>query len=79
MQGSDCPEVIVTLNGVPVTIVFDDDCGFLVTGVEPTELLELRVELPNLGVIGSVEISDVGDGELIESAHCSRPKRKATA
>lgn len=65
-QGSGCPEVVVTLNGVPVTIVFDDDCGFLVTGVEPTELLELRVELPNFGVIGSVAISDVVDGELIE-------------
>lgn len=66
MQASGCPQVVVTLNGAPVTIVFDDDCGFLVTGVEPTELLELRVELPNLGVIGSVQISDVVDGELIE-------------
>ncbi len=66
MQGSDCPEVEVTLNGVGVTIVFDDDCSFLIRDIEPAELLELRVELPELNVAGTAEIGDVIDGELIE-------------
>lgn len=66
MQDGGCPEVRVTINGTPVTIVFDDDCGFLVTDVDPTELLDLRVEVESLGIAGTVEIVEVSDGELIE-------------
>lgn len=66
-QGIDCPEVVVTLNGVGVTVVFDDDdCSFLVSDVEPAALLALRVDLPDLGVAGTAEIRNVADGEFIE-------------
>ncbi|MFN0149624.1 MAG: hypothetical protein ACKVU1_02805 [bacterium] len=62
----DCTDAIVTLNGVPASIEFDDDCEFVVTGVVPAELLALRIELPALGVSSTIEISDVTAGELIE-------------
>lgn len=62
----DCTEAIVKLNGVPAIIEFDDDCEFVVTGVVPAELLALRIELPALGVSGTIEISDVTEGEVIE-------------
>lgn len=65
-QPGGCPAVVVTLDGAPATIVFDEDCGFLVTGVRPTAVLELRVELPALGISGTVEIQQVVEGELIE-------------
>ena len=61
-----CSDAIVKLNGIPATVDFDDDCAFVVTGVEPTELLEVRIELPELQVSGTVEISNVIAGELIE-------------
>ena len=61
-----CSDAVVKLNGIPATVDFDDDCGFVVTGVEPTELLEVRIELPELGVSGTVEITNVTAGELIE-------------
>jgi hypothetical protein len=61
-----CDDAIVSLNGIPATVAFDDDCEFVVTGVEPTELLQVRIELPTLEVSGTVEINNVKPGELIE-------------
>lgn len=65
-QLQDCADVIISLNGVPANVDFDDDCEFVVTGVAPTEMLMLRVEIPALGVSGTIEIDDVAAGELIE-------------
>jgi hypothetical protein len=62
----NCPEVLVSINGAPVGIAFGDDCAFVITGVQPSTLVEVRVELVDLGIAGTVELSDVHDGELIE-------------
>lgn len=62
----ECPDVAVTINGTPATLRFDSDCAFVIDDVEPAETLEVRVELASLGVVGIVELSDVGEGELIE-------------
>lgn len=64
--GGECPNIVVTINGNPVDVVFDDDCAFLIDSVQPAELVEVRVELVDLGVAGTVELSDVLEGELIE-------------
>lgn len=61
-----CPEVLVSVNGAPASSEFGDDCAFVITGVQPSELVEVRVELVGLGIAGTVELSDVLDGELIE-------------
>jgi hypothetical protein len=62
-----CPQIIVTLNGAPVDIEIDeDDCSFLIDNVAPSESVELRVELPGLGVNGTIELEDVDESELIE-------------
>jgi hypothetical protein len=65
-QTTDCPELVVTLNGAPATIVFEDDCTFVVTDVGPTEILELRIELPDLGISNTIELANVEEAELIE-------------
>lgn len=65
-QVQSCPEVRVSVNGAPVRIQFSDDCAFVITGVQPSESVEVRVELVDLGIAGTVELSDVRDGELIE-------------
>lgn len=65
-QAVGCPDVVLTLNGSPVVVVFDDDCSFLINNVEPSERVVLRVELPELGIGGTVEIHDVGEADLIE-------------
>jgi hypothetical protein len=65
-SGEDCPDVAVTLNGSPVTIEFDDDCAFAISDIAPSELVELRVELVDQGIAGTIELSDVAEGELIE-------------
>jgi hypothetical protein len=64
--GEDCPELIVTLNGNPATIVFEDDCSFLISGVQPSENVSLRIELPGQGMSATIELEDVVEGELIE-------------
>ena len=64
--GDACPVVEVSINGAPVTIEFDDNCSFLIDDVQPAALVTVRVELVDLGVAGSVELSDVAEGELIE-------------
>jgi hypothetical protein len=61
-----CPNVVVTINGAPADVQFDSDCSFLIHGVQPEELTEVRVELVDLGVAGTVELADVLDEELIE-------------
>jgi len=61
-----CPEVIVMLNGSPADIIFDEDCAFLITDVEPSETVVLRIELPDQGISGTIELEDVVEGELIE-------------
>jgi hypothetical protein len=63
---ADCPELVVTLNGAPATIVFEDECTFVVTNVGPTEILELRIELPGQGISNTIELADVEEAELIE-------------
>ena len=65
-SGGACPEVRVSINGSPVDIETDDDCAFVIDGVAPSELVTVRVELPDLGVAGTLELADVADGELIE-------------
>jgi len=68
MQAADtgCPEVIVTLNGSPADIVLEDDCTFLISDVQPTENVVLRIELPDLGISSTIELDNVVEGELIE-------------
>ncbi len=61
-----CPAVLVSVNGAPVSIEFGDDCAFVITGVQPSALVEVRVELVDLGIAGTIALSDVLDGELIE-------------
>lgn len=61
-----CPDLLVSVNGSPVNIEFDDDCSFLIGEIEPAEFVEVRVEVVDLGVAGTVELSNVLDGELIE-------------
>ncbi len=68
MQAADagCPDVIVTLNGSPADIVLEDDCTFLISEVEPSENVVLRIELPDQGISSTIELDDVVEGELIE-------------
>lgn len=68
MQAADtgCPDVIVTLNGSPADIVLEDDCTFLISDVQPTENLVLRIELPDQRISSTIELDDVVEGELIE-------------
>lgn len=61
-----CPEVRVSVNGSPVSIEFDNNCSFVISGIQPSPLVEVRVELVELGVAGTVEISGVAANELIE-------------
>lgn len=61
-----CPDIVVSLNGEVVDVVFNDDCTFLIDGVTPAELVELRVELPALALTQTVELADVTEAELIE-------------
>ena len=61
-----CADALVELNGVPASVAFDDDCQFVITGISPTEQLQIRVELPELEVSGIVEVSNVSPGEMIE-------------
>ena len=65
-QGRSCPEIQVRVNGAPVATEVGDECAFVITGVQPSESLEVRVELVGLGIAGTLELSDVLDGELIE-------------
>ena len=65
-QTTECPELLVTLNGTPATIVFEDDCTFVVTDVGPTERLVLRIELPGLGISSTIELDAIDELELIE-------------
>lgn len=67
-SGRECPEVRVSVNGTPVSIDFDDDCSFVIDGIQPAELVSVRVELVDLGVAGTIELLAVADGELIEIA-----------
>jgi len=65
-SAQSCPELQVSVNGAPVRIEFGDDCAFVITGVQPSESVEVRVELVALGIAGTVELRGVLDGELIE-------------
>lgn len=64
--GRVCPELRVSVNGSPVSIEFDVECAFVIDGIQPSELVEVRVELVDLGVAGSIEILRVTADELIE-------------
>jgi hypothetical protein len=61
-----CPEVIVNLNGTPADIVFEEDCSFLISDVQPSDTVVLTIEVPDQGISGTVELADVVEGELIE-------------
>jgi hypothetical protein len=61
-----CPNVNVTLNGNPVDIVMEDDCTFLVSNVQPSEIVVLGIELLDQGISGTIELRNVVEGELIE-------------
>ena len=61
-----CPDFVVTLNGSPASVIIEDDCSFLIDDVEPAASYVLEVEVVDLGVVGTVEIIDVVDAELIE-------------
>jgi len=65
-QSTGCPDMQVSINGSPVTIKFDEDCSFVITGVQASALVDVRIELLDLDVAGTIELSDVADGELIE-------------
>lgn len=65
-QARSCPELRVAVNGAPVVSEFGNDCTFVVTGVQPSAALEVRVELVGLGIAGTLELSNVLGGELIE-------------
>jgi len=61
-----CPDLVVTLDGAAVSIELDDDCTFLIDDVQPAAVVVLRIEVAALGVSGTVELTNVGAGELIE-------------
>lgn len=61
-----CPDVVVTLNGSPATVVLEDDCSFVVSDVQPAEQYVVEVELVDLGVSGTVELNNVAEAEFIE-------------
>jgi len=61
-----CPEVHVSINGAPASIEFDNDCSFVIKDVPVSDLVTVRVELVALGVAGTVELTKVLDGEVIE-------------
>lgn len=65
-SSTECPEVVVTLNDSPADVIFDDDCSFVIENVAPADAVELRVEIPSLGISGTVELASVTDAELIE-------------
>jgi hypothetical protein len=65
-QAGECPDVQVSVNGMPVTIDFDDGCAFVIDDVQPAPLVEVRVALVDLGVAGTITLRDVGERELIE-------------
>ncbi|MGE3180110.1 MAG: hypothetical protein AB7N71_00640 [Phycisphaerae bacterium] len=62
----DCPELLIMLDGTPVTVEFAEDCSFVITDIAPAALVALRVEVVDLGVAGTVELADVLADELIE-------------
>jgi hypothetical protein len=61
-----CPDLVVRLNNNLVTVDLDDDCSFLVDDVQPAASVVLFVELPALGVSGTIELENVVAAELIE-------------
>lgn len=61
-----CPTMIVTLNGSPVDVTIEDDCSFLIDNVQPAASYIVGIELVDLEVTGTVELSNVTDAELIE-------------
>jgi hypothetical protein len=61
-----CPDFVVTLNGSPATVTVEDDCSFLINDIQPAASYVVEVELVDLGVIGTVELTDVLEAELIE-------------
>lgn len=65
-QGSLCPEVLISLNGSPADVVFGEDCSFVIDEVQAAPLIELRVEVPQLAISGTLELTNVTDAELIE-------------
>lgn len=61
-----CPAFTVTLNGSPATVTVDDDCSFVINDVQPATSYVLAVELTDLGITGTVTITNVVEAELIE-------------
>jgi len=61
-----CPDIIVTLNSQAVSLDLDDDCGFLIDDVQPATSIVLDVDLPGLGVSGTITLDNVVEAELIE-------------
>ena len=62
----ECPDVVVSVNGAPVSIEFNENCEFVIGDIQSAQLVEVRVELVDLGVAGTIELSDVVEGELLE-------------
>lgn len=61
-----CPDFVITLNGAPATVTVGDDCSFVIDDVQPAASYLIAVEVADLGVIGTVELTDVLVAELIE-------------
>ncbi len=61
-----CPDVIVRLNNNLVNVDLDDDCTFLIDDVQPAANVDLSVELPDLGVSGTISLDNVVASEFIE-------------
>jgi len=61
-----CPDFVISLNGSPTSVTVQDDCSFLVDGIAPAASYVLSVELVDLGVTGTVELTNVLDAEIIE-------------
>jgi len=61
-----CPNVVVRLNNNLVNVNLDDDCTFLIDDVQPAASVVLFVDLPALGVSGTIELDNVVAAELIE-------------
>lgn len=61
-----CPDVIVSLNTNAVNVELDVDCSFLIDDVRPAASVVLFIELPALGVSGTIELTNVREAELIE-------------
>ena len=61
----ECPNVAVSINGSPATLELGESCDFLIRDVPAVEQVEITVVLPDQGIVGSIELTNVEDGEIL--------------